>query len=46
MLGREIGCRIEEALAFVPKAVGRVDRVQRYLEGHPEFLLKEKYRTE
>jgi aspartate aminotransferase len=38
--------RIEEALAFVPKAVERTDRVQRYLDGHPEFRLTEAYRVE
>jgi aspartate aminotransferase len=36
--------RIDQALEFLPKALARVDRVQAYLERHPEFVLQSPYR--
>jgi aspartate aminotransferase len=35
--------RIDEALAFIPKALHRVDRVRRYLEAKPQFVLGTPY---
>ena len=37
--------RINEAIAFLPKALERTDRVRRYLEANPKFVLKEPYPT-
>jgi aspartate aminotransferase len=33
--------RIDEALAFLPEALGRADQVGAYLAAHPEFVLRE-----
>ncbi len=35
--------RIDEAVAFLPTALGRTDRVRRYLEANPQFVLREPY---
>jgi aspartate aminotransferase len=35
--------RIDEAIAFLPKALERTDRVRRYLEANPQFILREPY---
>lgn len=35
--------RIQQALDFLPVAIGRRDRVAAYLEKHPEFCLKQPY---
>ena len=35
--------RIEEALAFLPIAFSRTDRIASYLQSHPEFQLTESY---
>jgi aspartate aminotransferase len=35
--------RLEQALAFLPKAFARTDRVTAYLETHPQFRLKAPY---
>jgi aspartate aminotransferase len=35
--------RIAQALAFIPQAIGRTDRVKRFLEGKPDFKLKKEY---
>jgi aspartate aminotransferase len=35
--------RIDQAIAFLPVALGRIDRVRRYLEANPEFVLGEPY---
>jgi aspartate aminotransferase len=35
--------RLEQALAFLPEAFARTDRVQAYLEKHPKFRLKTPY---
>ena len=35
--------RIDQALAFLPVALARVDRVQMYLRAHPEFVPREPY---
>jgi aspartate aminotransferase len=37
--------RINEAIAFLPKALERTDRVRRYLEANPKFVLREPYPT-
>ena len=37
--------RLEQALRFLPDAFGRSDRVQQYLETHPEFRLLGAYRN-
>jgi aspartate aminotransferase len=33
--------RIDQALAFLPEALGRADQVGAYLAAHPEFVLRE-----
>jgi aspartate aminotransferase len=35
--------RIDQAIAFLPKALGRADRVRLYLEENPQFVLREPY---
>lgn len=35
--------RLQQALAFLPTAIGREDRVQAYLEKHPKFKLAKRY---
>jgi aspartate aminotransferase len=35
--------RLQQALDFLPVAIGRTDRVQAYLEKHPKFRLAEPY---
>jgi aspartate aminotransferase len=35
--------RIDQALAFLPDALTRVDRVARFLTSHPEFALSEPF---
>ncbi len=35
--------RIDQAIAFLPKALERTDRVKKYLESHPHFVLKKPY---
>ena len=35
--------RIEQALSFLPQALERQDRVNRYLKAHPEFVLREPF---
>ena len=35
--------RIDEAMAFVPHAIERTDRVQRYLEANPQYVLHQPY---
>jgi aspartate aminotransferase len=35
--------RLEQALAFIPKALSRTDRVEKYLETHPQHRLKRSY---
>ncbi len=35
--------RIQQALDFLPVAIGRTDRVAAYLEKHPQFRLKQPY---
>jgi len=37
--------RIDQAIAFLPKALGRTDRVQKYLKANPKFVLKKPYPT-
>lgn len=37
--------RIEKAVAFLPQAIARTDRVQRYLEAHPQHRLAKPYPT-
>lgn len=37
--------RLQQALAFLPTAIGRTDRVQAYLEKHPKFRLSQPYPT-
>jgi aspartate aminotransferase len=37
--------RIDQAVAFLPEALARTDRVRTYLEAHPEFVLREPYPT-
>lgn len=35
--------RLQQALAFLPTAIGRTERVQAYLEKHPKFRLAKPY---
>jgi len=35
--------RIDQAVAFLPKALGRTDRVKKYLEANQQYVLKEPY---
>ncbi len=35
--------RIEQALAFLPNAIHRVDRIKTYLESNPKYQLKDRY---
>jgi aspartate aminotransferase len=35
--------RIDQAIAFLPKALDRGDRVRRYLDTNPQFVLREPY---
>ena len=35
--------QLKAALAFLPEALGRSDRISRFLEQHPEFQLKQHY---
>ncbi len=35
--------RIDQAVAFLPEAFSRADRVARFLSGHPELVLKKPY---
>jgi aspartate aminotransferase len=35
--------RIDEAIAFLPRAIERGDRVERYLKAHPQYALPEPY---
>jgi aspartate aminotransferase len=35
--------RIAQAIAFIPDALSRIDRLRRYLQEHPQFLLREPY---
>jgi aspartate aminotransferase len=35
--------RIDEAMEFIPKAIERGDRVRRYLESNPQYLLHQPY---
>jgi aspartate aminotransferase len=35
--------RLRQALAFLPQAIARADRVQRYLETHPQYRLANPY---
>jgi aspartate aminotransferase len=37
--------RIDQAIAFLPKALERTDRVQKYLKTNPKFVLKKPYPT-
>ncbi len=37
--------RIDQAIAFLPAALGRTDRVRRYLQANPQFVLNEPYPT-
>ena len=37
--------RIDQAIAFLPTALERTDRVRRYLEANPQFVLREPYPT-
>lgn len=38
--------RLQQALDFLPVAIGRSDRVNAYLEKHPQFRLKSDYSTD
>ncbi|MEZ6064705.1 MAG: pyridoxal phosphate-dependent aminotransferase [Planctomycetaceae bacterium] len=38
--------RLQQALDFLPIAIGRTDRVQAYLDSHPQFRLAEAYADE
>ena len=38
--------RIDQAMAFLPKALDRPDRVQRYLRANPQYRLREPYAHE
>lgn len=38
--------RLEQALAFIPTALERTDRIGRYLEEHPHFRLEQPYADE
>jgi aspartate aminotransferase len=35
--------RLEQALAFIPVALSRTDRINAWLQAHPEFRLKQHY---
>ncbi len=35
--------RIDQAVAFLPEAIGRTDRVKAYLQANPQFVLKAPY---
>ena len=35
--------RLEQALAFIPVALSRTDRINAWLQAHPEFRLKQNY---
>jgi aspartate aminotransferase len=35
--------RIDQAMAFLPHALSRTDRVRKYLEANPQFVLREPY---
>jgi aspartate aminotransferase len=35
--------RIAQAIAFIPDALSRIDRLRRYLQEHPQFVLREPY---
>jgi len=35
--------RIDQAVAFLPDALGRRDRIASYLQSHPEYGLKQPY---
>ena len=35
--------RLQQALDFLPTAIGRTDRVEAYLDQHPNHRLKQKY---
>src|SRR5436305_629283 len=35
--------RIVQAIAFIPDALSRIDRVRLYLQEHPQFVLREPY---
>ena len=35
--------RIDQAIAFLPIALSRIDRVRAYLEANPQFILREPY---
>ena len=37
--------RIDQAIAFLPRALDRPERVRRYLEANPQFVLSQPYRT-
>jgi aspartate aminotransferase len=37
--------RIDQAIAFLPKALARTDRVKKYLAANPKFVLKKPYPT-
>jgi aspartate aminotransferase len=36
--------RIDQAIAFLPRALARADRVRHFLEANPQFVLREPYR--
>ena len=38
--------RLEQAVAFIPQAIARPDRVRAYLETHPEYRLQQPYAGE
>jgi aspartate aminotransferase len=38
--------RIDQAIAFLPRALDRPERVRRYLEANPLFVLSQPYRTD
>ncbi len=38
--------RLQQALEFLPQAIGREDRVKTYLESHPQFRLSQPYPAE
>jgi aspartate aminotransferase len=38
--------RIDQAMAFLPKALERRDRVERYLKANPQYVLREPYKLE
>jgi aspartate aminotransferase len=35
--------RIDQAMEFLPKAIERVERVRRYLEANPQYVLRQSY---